>query len=274
MNIDLISITTSQPQKQNLFMSNIVSALEKYSFNKKIVGVDIAPNSGLQSNFIQFLDDHNFVSNFHPLKGMVNNLSTVINELESDWVLWMEDDVILNKKIDIKKIVDFIQPKINKEVGIIDLMAGRGIGFSDEIADDFKSNALDCNSYYKFEDLNIWVRKPESLDRFFINFPILFIKKNIFQDCFFEAKKNFKQNQIETGFTCAFEKLNFIKKYTKIHLFSKTFDLENFKNLSAKEISFNHFNNALFIDNKDTKGGLDFSANFTLDMPWSEIYSF
>lgn len=274
MNIDFISITTNQPEKQSMFIENSLTILNNCKFNKKIVGVDMVPGGNLETNFVNFLSEHSFSADYHSGLGMVNNLNSVINQLDSEWVLYAEDDVRLNKNIDFSKLLKFVEKKTNKKVGIIDFMAARGIGFSEDISVQFKRNALKKSSYLKHKDMQIWVRDADTVDHFFINFPILLIKREIFQKCFFEAKENFKNHQIETGFTAAFSKLNFIEEYIKIHIFSNLPDFTTAKNASAKDISFNYFNNLLFIDNKDTMSGLDFSSNFTLDMPWTQIYSF
>lgn len=263
MNIDLISITTSQPQKQVLFIKNSYQNISKVQVVNKFVGIDMVNGQGLFPGTTKFLNDFNYIYDQHPLNGMINNLGTVIDLLESEWVLYTEDDVRINELPDLDKLVEFINREANTNVGIIDLMAARGIKFTPEKYDSFKENVLDASTYYPFEKYFIWLRQNESIDHFFINFPVLFIKREIFQECFHCAKELFKGTTIEVGFTKAFVHLGFHEKYSKIHIFNQMPELDKLKDMSSTDISLEYFNNLLLMDNKDTAPGLDFSVSHT-----------
>jgi hypothetical protein len=261
MNIDLISITTSQPQKQVLFIKNSFQNISKLKLNNKFVGIDMVEDQPLFPGTMKFLNDFGYIYDQHPLNGMINNLNTVIDLLESDWVLYTEDDVRINEIPDLDKLINFINSQANTNVGIIDLMAGRGIKFTPDAQEKYKENATDPNAYYQFDNYTIWLRTNESIDDFFINFPVLFIKREIFQECFYAAKELFKGSTIEVGFTKAFKHLNMQEKYSKVHIFKKMPDLEVLKTMNATDISLEYFNNILLMDNKDTAPGLDFSVS-------------
>jgi hypothetical protein len=261
MNIDLISITTSQPQKQVLFIKNSFQNISKIKVVNKFVGLDMVDGQDLFPGTIKFLNDFNYIYDKHPLNGMINNLSTVIDLLESEWVLYAEDDVRINEIPDLDELLNFINSEANTNVGIIDLMAGRGIKFTPSAHEAYKANATDPNSYYKFNDYTLWLRTNESIDDFFINFPVLIIRREIFQECFKVAKELFKGRTIEVGFTSAFKHLNFQEKYSKVHIFKTMPDIEVLKTMNATDISLEYFNNILLMDNKDTAPGLDFSVS-------------
>jgi hypothetical protein len=261
MNIDLISITTSQPQKQVLFIKNSFQNISKIKVNNKFVGIDIVGGQDLFPGTLKFLNDFNYIYDQHPLNGMINNLSTVIDLLESEWVLYAEDDVRINEIPDLDKLIKFINHEANTNVGIIDLMAGRGIKFTPDAHEAYKSNATNPSSYFKFDDYTLWLRTNESIDDFFINFPVLIIRREIFQECFAVAKELFKGSTIEVGFTKAFKHLNLQDKYSKVHIFKTMPELDVLKNMNATDISLEYFNNILLMDNKDTAPGLDFSVS-------------
>lgn len=263
MNIDLISITTSQPQKQILFIKNSYQNISKVKLNNKFVGIDMVSGHDLFPGTLKFLNDFNYIFDQHPLNGMINNLSTVIDMLESEWVLYTEDDVRINEIPNLDELLQFINNEANTNVGIIDLMAGRGIKFTPSAQEGFKENATDPNSYFKFDNYVLWLRSNKSIDDFFINFPVLFIKREIFQECFHCAKELFKGTTIEVGFTKAFVHLGFHEKYSKIHIFNQMPKLEKLNDMSSTDISLEYFNNLLLMDNKDTAPGLDFSVSHT-----------
>ena len=263
MEIDLISITTSQPQKQVMFIKNSYQNISKVKIKNKFVGIDMIEGQNVFEGTENFLKDFNYIVDKHPLNGMINNLSTVIDLLESEWVLYTEDDVRINELPDLDRLLNFINSEANTNVGIIDLMAARGIKFTPDAQAKFKENALDPSSYYSFDDYTVWLRTNESIDNFFINFPVLFIKREIFQSCFNTAKELFKGTTIEVGFTKAFVHLNLHEKYSKVHIFKQMPDLNFIKDMTSTDISLEYFNNLLLMDNKDTAPGLDFSVSHT-----------
>ena len=57
MNIDLISITTSQPQKQVLFIKNSFQNISKVKVNNKFVGIDMVSGQDLFPGTLKFLND-------------------------------------------------------------------------------------------------------------------------------------------------------------------------------------------------------------------------
>ena len=263
MDIDLISITTSQPQKQVLFIKNSYQNITRVKINNKFVGIDMVDNQPLFAGTESFLKDFNYIVDKHPINGMINNLGTVIDLLESEWVLYTEDDVRINELPDLDMLLEYINREADTNVGIIDLMAARGIKFTPDRYDQFKENVLDISTYYAFDKYTIWLRQNKSIDNFFINFPVLFIKREIFHQCFHCAKELFRGTTIEVGFTKAFVHLGLHEKYSKIHIFNQMPELEKLKDMSSTDISLEYFNNLLLMDNKETAPGLDFSVSHT-----------
>lgn len=197
MDIDLISITTSQPQKQVLFIKNSYQNITRVKINNKFVGIDMVDNQPLFVGTESFLKDFNYIVDKHPINGMINNLGTVIDLLESEWVLYTEDDVRINELPDLDMLLEYINREADTNVGIIDLMAARGIKFTPDRYDQFKENVLDISTYYAFDKYTIWLRQNKSIDNFFINFPVLFIKREIFQQCFHCAKELLEAQQLK-----------------------------------------------------------------------------
>ena len=172
VNVDLLMISTSQPSKQFSLRNTIPTIIDKFNFSNKIIGIDIIGDHALDRKTKNLLSNLNFISDVHIGQGMVNNLGSVIDCPKSEWLLYCEDDVLLDEFPDIDNLLEFISSNYSGEVGIIDLLPAPGIIWEAKSIIDFKHNFMKINNHKMFQEYHLFERDIESYDIYFINFLI------------------------------------------------------------------------------------------------------
>lgn len=278
MNIDLLMITTSHPLKQECLRGTIPSLLDKFNFSNKLIGIDVVSlDHEINSKTLNLLKNLNFVVDLHRGLGMVQNLGSILECSNSDWILYCEDDIFLKDFPNFDLLLKFLIDKYNEDIGIIDLYYGPGVGTCDYKHDEFKKNFINSQYHFEFEGYQIFERTKESYDCYFINFPILLIKKKIFYNCFNFCLTQCKGLQIEYAFSRAFYLLGYHNIFKKIHIFDKNkFDIESCLHLTSYEIARNILFNNLLVETRETnpdKPNLTISA-FRVNQWESKAYTF
>ena len=260
-------ISTTQPEKQYCLTNTLISLVDKFNFKNLIIGIDKIQDYELSKKTLNLLSNLNFLIDIHPCGGMVSNLGSVIDSVESEWILYCEDDVILKNFPDFDDLLKFISANFSGEVGIIDFIQVPGTFWNTHISKSFKENFLN-ESYHKvFENYRLFERDEFSYDMYFINFPILLIRRDIFTSCYFYALDYCKGQQIEKGFTAAFYAMGFFKMYKKIHIWNNTdFNISDCIDLEGKNISYNYLLSKLIIENRETHPELTHLNYSVLDL--------
>lgn len=279
VNVDLLMISTSQPSKQLSLRNTIPHLLDKFNFSNKIIGIDIIDDFTLDYKTKNLLSNLNFIIDTHDGQGMVNNLGTVIDSLKSEWLLYCEDDVILDDFPNIHKLLEFIRLNFSGEVGIIDLLPANGVMWNKNTGINFKLNFMNDSYHKKFDEYHLFERNLESYDMYYINFPLILIRKDIFISCYYYALDNCKNSQIERGFSFAYYAMGYQYIYKKIHIWqNNNLNLSDCENLDGRQISYDYLMKKLLLKNRETHPDINFLTNSVLHASVhdriSKIYSF
>ena len=279
VNVDLLMISTTQPEKQYCLTNTIFSLVDKFNFKNLLIGIDKIQDHELSKKTLNLLSNLNFFTDIHTCNGMVSNLGSVIDSAKSEWILYCEDDVILKDFPDFNELLNFISNNFSGEVGIIDFIQVPGTFWNTNISRCFKENFLN-ESYHKvFNNYRLFERDELSYDMYFINFPIILIRRDIFTSCYFYALDYCKGKQIEKGFTVAFYAMGYSKMFKKIHIWDNSdFNINDCIDIEGKYISYNYLLSKLIIENRETHPCLPHLNYSVLDLNvidrLDKIYSF
>jgi hypothetical protein len=256
---DLLVITTTDYDKQKMVLQTIKSIdNQKFSFVNKIISIDDFGNP-LTSELLEYLNTNNWKYNLHHRVGMCENILIGLNECTSEWLLYCEDDVIVNG-LPLIEDFDIIDNKTPKKLGILSLLSSRGSGFLTDKFETFKAEISNTENYVNHNNFSAWIRNENTIDEYFIEFPITFINRDLFKMLFDYANVHLEGYQIEQGLTKAFIDGGFINQYTKVN-YLKPIDTSVFETLNYWDIMEYVTKNNLFIYNKDNHTNLDYSVN-------------
>ena len=262
MTFDLLVITTTDVEKQKLALQVIKSVDGcNFPFTKKIISIDDFGNP-LDWELKNYLHNNGWTYDLHSRLGMCENVLKGLTYCDSDWVLYSEDDVLVNKLPSIEDF-DLIKNSVDLELGIVSLLSSRGTGFmSKDKWDLMKKNISSKENYINGNDYSAWVRTEDTIDDFFIEFPITFINRKLFLDLFEYANNNLSGYQIEQGLTKAFVMGGFKDKFKKVN-YLKPVDVSAYTLLNYWDIMEYVTKNNLFIFNKDNnrQNNLSHSVN-------------
>jgi hypothetical protein len=210
---------------------------------------------------------------------MVNNLASVIHSSESEWILYCEDDIILDDFPNFQNLLKFIYSNFDDSVGIIDLMPASGVRWNSISETNFKNNFIKLSYHKEFDNFHLFERDIESFDMYFINFPIILIKREIFQSCFDYAYQNCKGLQIERGFSFAYYAMGYHKMYKKIHIWNNfDFNIDECNLLTGLQIADSFLIDKILLKNRITHPELHYLHKSVLHVNIPDrvesIYSF
>jgi len=224
--------TTLHHRVENMLMTLKIIDMSNFPFKTKILSLDDF-GEGVRSDIEEYVKLNNWVILNEPKKGMVGNQIKSLNKIESEWVLYCEDDVIVEKLPTIKQIEDLLNK--NNKVGIISMTGG---GYNDNINQDQILNNIKNDTIKVGDDDIFWFRNPSLTNNWFFEFPSMFIKTKIFKDCIDCSLSNFKSIQIEESYTKSYFHLGYhneYDKYTWVKDFNNHLDYEeNVKSLLDK----------------------------------------
>lgn len=279
VSVDLIMISTSQPTKQFSLRKIIPCLIDKFNFTNKIIGIDVIDNYTLDNKTENLLSNLNFIIDIHDGQGMVRNLGSVIDSLKSEWILYCEDDVILDDFPNIDKLLEYSKLNFSGEIGIIDFLPANGVMWNQNTGISFKHNFMNSDYHKIMDEYHLFERDIESYDMYYINFPIILIRKDIFVSCYYYALDNCKNSQIERGMSFAYYAMGYQKIYKKIHIWkNENLDLSECENLDGRQISYDYLMKKLLIKNRETHPDIKFLTNSVMHASIndrvSKIYSF
>lgn len=276
--IDLVMISTTQPEKQICLHHTIPTLIDKFKFKNCFIGIDIIQNNQLNNNLKNILHNLNFQIDMHVPNGMVKNLESVIHLLKSDWVLYCEDDVNLDDFPNFNDLLDFISINFDGNVGIIDVLNAPGVRWNKTVSSNFKLNFLDKSFHKSYLNYHLFERTIDSYDLYYINFPMILIRREIFQSCFDFAIENCKKSPIEQGFTFAYYAMGYHNIYKKIHIWNNlNFKIDDCIHLSGTEIAENYLSKNMLVKHRLTHPNLKFLNTSVLNnaaFSRIDIYSF
>ena len=221
--------TTLSHRVENMLTTLKTIDSNNFPFNIKILSLDDF-GEGVRVDIEEYAKLNNWLILNEPKKGMVQNQLKALNNIESEWVLYCEDDVMVEKLPTIKQI-EFLLNNNNK-VGMISLTGG---GYNadvinhDKILDNIKNDVIKVG-----DDDIFWFRDPSLHNAWFFEFPTMFVRTNIFKDCINTSLSNFKSTQIEKSYTKSYFHLRYHNKYDR---YTWTRNFNNHLNYSENVLS-------------------------------------
>ena len=195
-------------------MENMLTTLKtidsnNFPFNVKILSLDDF-GDGIKVEVEEYTKANNWLILNDPGNGMVKNQIKALNKIETEWVLYCEDDVILEKLPTIEQIELLLNK--NSKVGIISMTGG---GYNnhinhDRILDNIKKDVIKVG-----DDDIFWFRDPSLSNAWFFEFPSMFVKTKIFKNCIDTSLTNFKSIQIEQSYTKSYFHLGYHIEYDR-----------------------------------------------------------
>jgi hypothetical protein len=128
LNFSCFVIGTTIPEREENMIKTLSSIdKENFPFIIKYLSIDDF-GQGLSDNIKNYVESNGWVVLIEPKGGMVKNQLKALNKIDSEWVLYCEDDVIVEKLPNLEQIDDLLNK--NHKVGIISLTGG---GYNDNI---------------------------------------------------------------------------------------------------------------------------------------------
>jgi hypothetical protein len=126
LNFSCFVIGTTIPEREENMIKTLSSIdKENFPFIIKYLSIDDF-GQGLSDNIKNYVESNGWVVLIEPKGGMVKNQLKALNKIDSEWVLYCEDDVIVEKLPNLEQIDDLLNK--NHKVGIISLTGG---GYND-----------------------------------------------------------------------------------------------------------------------------------------------
>jgi hypothetical protein len=238
-------IGTTLPNRQENMINTMKSIdKENFLFKTKILSLDDF-GEGLSKEVESYVSLNEWKLIIEKREGMVKNQIRALQHIDTEWVLYCEDDVIIEKIPKVEQINKLLSYK--NKAGIISFNGGGYNAYNDrnfeKIIHNLKNEVIDVG-----EDEVFWFRDPLLANEWFFEFPVMMVKKEILSDCIKTSLENFKNIQIEQSYTKSYFYLNFDKKYEK-YTWSRNFknhiNLEN--NLNINEILNFICNNCIYM---------------------------
>jgi len=176
---------------------------QNFPFYKKIISFDHFDNYTLSEDLKHYCLKNNWTINIDFFKSRTKSMLKFIDSLDEDidFIFYTEDDIKVNlPKISIvEKILSHKDIK-GRECGIFSLNMG-GNRYSPEEFGDLKF--IEKNLIQKYDDSIVFTRLEEWRNDYFVEFPALFINKQLFIDIFRHSQVFFK-DQIERSLTSSY----------------------------------------------------------------------
>ena len=239
MNVDLLILGICNITKLS-YLHKALSNLDKsnFKFNKKILAIDefdglkfpeVFKTQYTNTGWSILIDQH---------KSRNKSLIHGIEEAESEWIFYSEDDIIVN----IPKSLNFddlMKESDGRSPGIISFSFG---GTAVNLAEnDVKDMAFaEENEIYSNDEYFAYRRIELMRDNYFFEFPAVFVRKDLFLQCLDHASNKYRQYQIEQALSLAWFELNLHKKFYKTSILKREF-LEYRKDSALKIMNCRYF---------------------------------
>jgi hypothetical protein len=183
--------------------------------SEKIISIDDFGN-GLPKDFTDYLDANHWRLISKPRRGMAASQLEAIEATNAAWILYCEDDVIVQKLPTRNDFMRLQTRKVNgRPCGYISLMAG-GYATDGDKAPAIVEEIRKPESYIELDDGSVaWVRNENLRNAWFVEFPVALMKRDAMLSCARNAAAKLKGEQIEMAFTIGWFDLGWDKKYYK-----------------------------------------------------------
>lgn len=213
----IIVIGTTIPSRvSNLenVLKNIDSNITEV-FGPKILSIDDF-GEGIDASIVEYGTSNNWVIIIAKRRGMVKSQRDALSLVTTPWVLYSEDDAIVEKLPNYADMVQIEEAENSgKKVGVLSFMAGgyNIEAFREQIAWEIRKES----SFIKINDEDVlWKRNSEFKNNWFIEFPISMFRTDILKQCSDYISSRNNTFQIEHGFTVAWFDMGFDREYFKV----------------------------------------------------------
>ena len=198
MNIDALVVTTNRNDRLS-FLSNVINSIERFNiFDNKILSVDIIKDE-VSINYFKLYSDMGWNIIAGESKGLANNQTRGLSEITSEYMLYSEDKVIINK-IPSKEVIPYIFDYI------------KYLCYNMHIECDFvspKQQSIDFinnkDNYKTIFNDTILIKKPELYDDYYLNFPVVLAPTKNFKEIHTHARTKFPDTPIEVAMSKAWQ---------------------------------------------------------------------
>lgn len=209
-NITTVFLGTDRPDRIEMLRNTLLNnqnILETY--NNVILSIDCFNNNPIPddlSNKFKVLQNN--------YRSQVKNISNLLNNITSEWILYCEDDTVIDYLPDEESLNIILNNKIgDRECGILSINAG---GSTFCWTSGNKGDLTDPSLIIKSCDSYIVLLRDESKrSNYFFSMPGIFIRKEIFKILHNYCIVNYKGLQIENALSKAWFDLDIHKKYYK-----------------------------------------------------------
>lgn len=221
----LLGTTLRNRQTSLLTIANQLNNLEKLSdfpFAAKIVTLDDFGDRTEEDlkGFLDFFALHDWKVIRKPRRGMVKSQSEALDLVDTQWTLYVEDDIYLERiltksqmsEIDALQVGERFCGILNYAVGGYDLEA-----YNSQIDESMR----DSKSYLLLEDGSwVWARQERFRNNFWVEFPATYMRTQLLKRCNEFGQEFLKANderrfQIEHGLGEAWFQQGFDKLFFK-----------------------------------------------------------
>ena len=205
-------IGTTLANRQNSMINTLKSIdNQNFPFKIKILSIDDF-GEGLSKEVQHYTENNGWRLILDKRGGMVQNQIRALKYIDSDWVFYCEDDVVVEKIPTLQKIETFLTNK--PKTGIISFTGGGYDVYKPENYDKIISNLK--NEIIEIDENEImWFRDSLLANEWFFEFPTMLVRTNIIKNCIDNSLKEFKNLQIEQSYTKSYFKLKFNEQYEK-----------------------------------------------------------
>jgi hypothetical protein len=196
---------------------------ENFGFESKILSIDDF-GEGISEEVKKYTDSNNWTVLMGEPSGMVNNQLRALSIIDDEWVLYCEDDVLV-EKLPTKEQLEELHSKVD-DIGLVSLTGGGYMTemaipghprYSPKLAEEILDNIKNPDNHVIVDgdDATFWYRNPKFNNGWFFEFPSLFIKTDIFNTCINTSLTRFKGRQIEQSYTMSYFSLGYHEKYKR-----------------------------------------------------------
>lgn len=235
-------ITTNHPKRFDL-LTKTISSIEKNNINNipKILSVDEFPNFKTDFDFFSKIQQKGWQITFKKHSGnnsMVTNQLNLLEKVNTEWILYCEDDVTFKNIPSLKSCNEILKP----EIGFISMNAH---------VHEFPTNetlkyCLDDSNYKKIENYILLSKDSKIFQhKWYFNYPSCFIRKEHLKFMLYDSSNRYKNSSysIEEGLSYSWL-INFDKLY-KNYIILQDLDLKKQDTLQEIHNSaiLNYWNN-------------------------------
>lgn len=184
---------------------NVLQHIDKSitdAFGDKILSIDDF-GDGVPASIVQYGMSNNWVIIAAKRRGMVKSQRDALSLVKTPWVLYSEDDAIVEKLPSLAdmELIDNTEHG-GRKCGVLSMMAG---GYNIEAYKSLIEQEIRKEtSYLKINNEDVmWIRNDNFRNHWFIEFPVSFMRTSIMKDCSDYITSTNIARQIEHGFTVA-----------------------------------------------------------------------